>query len=146
MYAQFREVYKAVNYLAEGLQGDFPDGQAEVIQFSKTHTRTRITDVAHIVPILENATKRFPHAAVSYNPEHPYGLVGEIVCRKHCNDPVGRSGKKKRWRSNFEDDAPRVVVILTHSNQREILVGAEIIPARNPGLLSDRLETAEEAP
>ena len=128
MYARFSDPEKAASYLASGLQKDFPGAVAEITFSSGHHARTATCEVGHIGPVLQQMCRRFPLASVDYHPENRYGFVGEIRCH----------GENKGTTVFQRHDAlrPRVVVMLTQVEGRDVLVGSSDISPPGDGLSS----------
>lgn len=125
MSEKFRESERAAAYLADGLNHDFPDAVAEVIQVSRQRPRCVKCPVWDIGPVLQRMCADFPMASVDYHPENPYGFVAEIRCH-------GEKKSHAMFRRQ-QKDRPRIIVLLTRINGRDLVVGSRRSEQENSG-------------
>lgn len=123
MLEKFREADKAASYVSTGLMHDFPDATAEVIRVFRNRPRRKQCAVKEIAPILLAMCKGFPMASVEYHPDNPYGFVAEIRCH-------GEQGRSTVFRRH-KDDRPRVLVLLTQIEGKDVMVGSHRVPKKS---------------
>lgn len=118
---KFDDPERAIQYLCAGLTRDHPDATLEIIQVMRNRPRKAQCTVDQAAQILSKACQRFPAASVEYHPENPYGFVGEIRCH----------GEKTGGQTQFHrhtTDRPRVLVMITRSEGKDVLVGSHRVP------------------
>lgn len=80
MTERFRHAELAANYLASGLEEDFPDATIEVLFLSRENSRLAKCPVKEAGRVLRGFLRYFPKASVDYFPDNRYGVVAEVRC------------------------------------------------------------------
>ncbi len=103
-------------------QRRFPKARCELFLRSKEGGRDQYWtgSFAAAAKRLETGCPSCSGLCVRYNPEHPYGMVCVAVCDCQRPERVCRE----------LDQRPRVMMVVVHDGQRDLLVGHTVVPLR----------------
>jgi hypothetical protein len=126
MDSNFSDSQRAVAYVASGLESTFPNGEFELIAFRGTHVVPRHlrSNTHEVKPILDRLCHDYRGVSVRFTPESTNGLVATLE-----SHPEFIPGGLK---SKHPEENPKVVILLRHDGEHEILAGAQAMPPVQP--------------
>lgn len=119
MRGEFADVGWAVTWIGEQVLWNFPGAEGDLFldERGPFHPKRHHGEIKILVPLYVDFCSKMTHAWVSYEPDHPYGIVSKVV--GHCDCPYPDCGRHCRK----YDERPHALLTITKAGPREYLLG-----------------------